>query len=81
MRLRSFVAASTCAVCAVSSAASAMQPFQPDPAHRRPNIVKRELRQRAAELAAIEETLDEAIATENRLIVLEHEKRLACHLA
>ena len=65
MRLRSFVAASTCAVCAVSSAASAMQPFQPDPAHPAPNIVKRELRQRAAELAAIEETLDEAIDGES----------------
>jgi hypothetical protein len=81
MRLRSFVAASTCAVCAVGSAASAMQPFQPDPAS--PNAEHRQagLRQRAAELAAIEETLGEVIATENRLIVLEHEKRLACHLA
>lgn len=58
-----------------------MQPSQLDPASPAPNIVKRELRQRAAELAAIEETLDEVIATENRLIVLEHEKRLACHLA
>jgi hypothetical protein len=34
---------------------------------RRQNILKRELCQRAAELAAIEETLEEVIATENRL--------------
>jgi hypothetical protein len=35
---------------------------------RRQNILKRELRQRAAELAAIEETLEEVMATENRLM-------------
>ena len=35
---------------------------------RRQNILKRELRQRAAELAAIEETLEEVIATQNRLM-------------
>jgi hypothetical protein len=35
---------------------------------QRQNILKRELCQRAAELAAIEETLEEVIATENRLI-------------
>jgi hypothetical protein len=35
---------------------------------RRQNILKRELRQCAAELAAIEEALKEVIATENRLM-------------
>jgi hypothetical protein len=35
---------------------------------RRQNILKRELRQRAAELAAIAETLEEVMATENRLM-------------
>jgi hypothetical protein len=35
---------------------------------RRQNILKRELRRRAAELAAIEKTLEEVMATENRLM-------------
>jgi hypothetical protein len=35
---------------------------------QRLNILKRELRQRAAELAAIEACLDEVIETEHRLI-------------
>jgi hypothetical protein len=35
---------------------------------RRQIILKRELRQRAAELAAIEEALEEVMATENRLM-------------
>jgi hypothetical protein len=35
---------------------------------RRQNILKRELRQRAAELTAIEEALEQVIATEDRLL-------------
>ena len=35
---------------------------------RRQHILKRELRRRAAELAAIEKTLEEVMATENRLM-------------
>ncbi|MGO9158991.1 hypothetical protein [Mycobacterium sp.] len=35
---------------------------------QRQNILKRDLRQRAAELTAIEETLEHVIATENRLL-------------
>jgi len=39
----------------------------------RQNILKRELRQRVAELTAVEETLEQVIATENRLL-REHHK-------
>jgi hypothetical protein len=40
---------------------------------QRQNILRRELRQRAAELAAIEETLEQVIATESGLM---RERRL-----
>jgi len=44
---------------------------------RRQNILRRELRQRAAELAAIEEALEEVVATENRLMKERRREKMA----